>query len=43
MATLEDDNKILGPVTIAKGVISTSTRVQNDEIIEVVTIMDIKN
>ena len=35
LAILEDDNKILGPVTIANGVISTSMRVQNDEIIAV--------
>lgn len=35
LANLEDDNKILGPVTIANGVISTSMRVQNDEIIAV--------
>lgn len=35
LATLEDDNKILGPVTIATGVIATSMRVQNDEIVAV--------
>ena len=35
LASLEDDNKILGPVTIAKGVVSTSMRVQNEEIIAV--------
>ena len=35
LATLEDDNKILGPVTIATGVIATSMRVQNDEILAV--------
>ena len=36
LANLEDDNKILGPVTIATGVIATSMRVQNDEIVAVV-------
>jgi len=35
LATLEDDNKVLGPVTIASGVITTSMRVENDEIIAV--------
>ncbi len=35
LATLEDDNKVLGPVTIASGVITTSMRVQNDEIVAV--------
>ena len=35
IATLEDDNKVLGPVTIASGVITTSMRVKNDEIISV--------
>lgn len=35
LATLEDDNKILGPVTIATGVIATSMRVHNDEIVAV--------
>ncbi|MAR39255.1 MAG: hypothetical protein CMD22_00970 [Flavobacteriales bacterium] len=35
LATLEDDNKILGPVIIAKGVVATSMRVENDEIVAV--------
>jgi len=35
IATLEDDNKVLGPITIATGVISTSLRVENNEIIAV--------
>lgn len=35
LATLEDDNKILGPVTIATGVVATSMRVENDEIVAV--------
>jgi len=35
LATLEDDDKVLGPVTIASGVITTSMRVQNDEIVAV--------
>ena len=35
IATLEDDNKVLGPVTIASGVITTSMRVHNNEIIAV--------
>ncbi len=35
LATLEDKSKVLGPVTIASGVIATSMRVQNDEIIAV--------
>ena len=35
LATLEDDNKILGPVTVANGVVSTSMRVKNDEKIEI--------
>ena len=33
LATLEDDNKVLGPVTIAKGVIATSMRIENDEVV----------
>jgi hypothetical protein len=35
LATLEDKSKVLGPVTIASGVIATSMRVENDEIIAV--------
>lgn len=35
VASLEDDSKVLGPVTIASGVITTSMRVENDEIIAV--------
>ena len=35
LATIEDDNKVLGPVTISSGVITTSMRVQNDEIVAV--------
>ena len=35
LATLEDENKVLGPVTIAKGVISTSMRVANNEIVAI--------
>ncbi|MBT5858987.1 MAG: hypothetical protein HOH88_03875, partial [Flavobacteriales bacterium] len=35
VAILEDDNKVLGPITIAEGVISTSQRVANTEIIAV--------
>ena len=35
LATLEDKSKVLGPVTIASGVIATSMRVHNDEIIAV--------
>ena len=33
LATIEDDNKVLGPVTIAKGVIATSMRIENDEVV----------
>ena len=35
VASLEDDSKVLGPVTIASGVITTSMRVENDEIVAV--------
>ena len=35
VASLEDDSKVLGPVTIASGVISTSQRVANDEIVAI--------
>ena len=35
LAVIEDENKILGPVTIAKGVISTSMKVANNEIIAI--------
>jgi len=35
VATLEDESKVLGPVTIASGVISTSLRVANNEIVDV--------
>ena len=35
LAVIEDENKVLGPVTIAKGVISTSMNVANNEIIEI--------
>jgi len=35
VAILEDDNKVLGPITIAEGVISTSQRVANTEIVAV--------
>ena len=35
IAVLEDENKVLGPVTIAKGVISTSMKVANNEIIAI--------
>ena len=35
LAVIEDENKVLGPVTIAKGVISTSMKVANNEIIAI--------
>ena len=35
LAVIEDENKVLGPVTIAKGVISTSMKVANKEIIAI--------
>ena len=35
LAVIEDENKILGPLTIAKGVISTSMKVANNEIIAI--------
>ena len=35
LAVIEDENKVLGPVTIAKGVISTSMNVANNEIIAI--------